>query len=428
MACNDRCRVVITGLGAVTPVGNDVESSWSAVCAGRSGITRISRFDPSDFGSQIAGEVKDFDVTAYVSKREAKRLDRFSEIAIAAGDQAVADSGLAFEETGDGGTKTPTDAPPERMGVIIGSGVGGLEEIETQMTRYLQKGARQVSPFIIPKMMANAPSGHVSIRYGLKGGNFCVVSACASGAHAIAEGYRTVRRGEADVMVVGGASAAITYLGLGGFSNMKALSRRNDEPERASRPFEKDRDGFVLAEGAGVLVLENLEFTRKRGARIYCELLGYGQTADAFHITEPARDGDGGSRCMRMAVEMSGRDPGQFSYVNAHGTSTPFNDKVETLALKRAFGDHASKLAVSSTKSMTGHMLGAAGAVEAVFTALTVHKGVVPPTINYETPDPDCDLDYVPNESREVDVDAALSNSLGFGGHNATLAFGNLAD
>ncbi len=424
---HDRRRVAITGLGCLTPVGLDVESSWSAVTEGRSGIARIERFDITDFGSQIGGEVKGFDGPGYLGKREARRLDRFTHLAIAASDEAVKDAGLAFDE-GEEGRLIPSDYAPERVGVLIGSGVGGLEEIETQYARWMSKGARQISPHIIPKMMINAPSGHVSIKYGFKGANYGLVSACASGAHAIAEGYRTIARGETDAMVVGASEAAITRLAIGGFSNMKALSRRNDDPEAASRPFDSDRDGFVIAEGAGMLVFEELEAAKKRGARIYGEFCGYGQTADAFHITEPSRDGDGGHRSMKMAVELAGWNAEDVDYINAHGTSTKFNDRVETLAIRKTFGDEADKLAVSSTKSMTGHLLGAAGAIEAVFSMKCIETGTVPPTINYTTADPECDLDYVPNEARELKCDAVLSNSLGFGGHNVTLAFGRVKD
>jgi len=411
----ERRRVAITGVGLVTPVGTGVEECWSHLTAGRSGIGPITRFDPKAFDTRFAGEVRNFDPTNWMDKREIKRVDLYAQFAIAAAKLAVADSRLDLKTL-----------DPVRCGCVIGSGVGGLGTIEEQYERFMAKGPGKISPFLVPKMMANAASGHVAIDLGLKGPNHGCVSACASGADSIGNALRLIQDGWADLVITGGSEAPITYLGVGGFNALKALSTRNDAPEKASRPFDKDRDGFVLGEGAGVLVLEELEQARRRGAHVYCEFLGFGASCDAFHITAPDQTADGPARAMRWALEDAGVRPEQVGYLNAHGTSTAYNDKVETAAVKLAFGEHARKLAVSSTKSMTGHLLGAAGGIEAAFAALAVDRGVIPPTINYETPDPDCDLDYVPNVARRADVKVALSNSLGFGGHNAVICVGQV--
>ncbi|HPT96782.1 MAG TPA: beta-ketoacyl-ACP synthase II [Armatimonadota bacterium] len=407
-----RRRVVVTGLGAITPLGNTVAAYWEGLKAGRSGAGPITRFDASPFTTRIACEVKGFNPEEYIDPREVRHIDRFAQFAIAAAKQAVADSGLEI---------TPENA--ERIGVVIGSGIGGIETWEKQHAIYLNRGPGRISPYFVPMMICDMAAGHVSITLGCKGPNLATVTACATGTHAIGDAASIIRRGDADVMIAGGTEAAITPMGVGGFCAARALSTRNDEPERASRPFDKDRDGFVPGEGVGVLVLESEEHARARGAMIYAEVAGYGMTGDAHHITAPAPGGEGAARAMLLALKDAGMAPSDVDYINAHGTSTQANDVAETAAIKRAYGEHARKLMVSSTKSMTGHLLGAAGGIEAIACALAVRYGVVPPTINYETPDPECDLDYVPNTAREVRVRAAMSNSLGFGGHNACLIF-----
>jgi len=404
-------RVVVTGMGAVSPLGMSVESTGESLLAGKSGAGPVRAFDASDFLVRIACEVKGFDVEAFMDKRDARKMDLCTQYAVAAGTMAWKDAGF------DGG-----GFDPEATGVIVGSGVGGIQTFGTQHSILMEKGPRRVSPFFIPMMIADMPSGAISIKLGLKGPNFATVSACASGAHAIGVAFRAIARGDADVVVSGGAEAAVCPIALAGFANMKAISTRNDDPEKASRPFDADRDGFVLGEGAGIVVLEELERAKARGARVHAEVVGYAATADAHHITAPAPDGEGGARAMATAIADAGIAPEDIQYVNAHGTSTPLNDKFETAALKTVFGDDVAKLAVSSTKSMTGHLLGAAGGVEFIFTALATRESVIPPTINYETPDPECDLDYVPNQAREANVTFALTNSFGFGGHNAVLA------
>jgi len=405
-------RVVVTGIGAITPLGLGAEPSWKACLAGRSGLGPITKFDAAGTKTQIAGEVKEFDGSQYVDKKELKKMDLFIQYAVACAKMALEDSGYEIPET-----------VAERVGISIGAGLGGLPEIETQHKNLLEAGARRVSPFFIPSVIVNLAPGYVSIYTGAKGPNLSIVTACATGAHSIGEAAHIIRRGDADVMIAGGVESTITPLAIGGFNAMRALSTRNAEPERASRPFDKDRDGFVMGEGGAVLILEDLDHARKRTARIYAELVGYGATADAYHITAPDPQGDGAARCMAMALRSAGVSPDQVNYINAHGTSTPFNDYYETLAIKRVFGEHAKSVWVSSTKSMTGHLLGAAGSVEAVFSVLALRDRVAPPTINYETPDPECDLDYVPNHAREGEVDCVLSNSFGFGGTNASLLF-----
>ena len=407
-----RRRVVVTGLGIVSPVGITVPEAWAAIRGGRSGITRITRFDASAFPSQIAGEVKGFDVSAYLSPKEARRYDTFIHYGLAAAIQAIKDSGLEV---------TPENA--ERIGAVIGSGIGGLPLIEGTHDDYLKGGPRKISPFFVPGSIINMIAGLLSIMYGLKGPNLGMVTACTTSNHCIGEAGRLIEYGDADVIVAGGAEATISPLGVGGFTAPRALSTRNDDPQTASRPWDKDRDGFVLGEGSGILVLEEYEHAKKRGARIYCELAGYGMSADAHHITAPCEDGEGAARCMANALRNARLAPDQIDYINAHGTSTPLGDIAETVAVKRAFGDHARKLAVSSTKSMTGHLLGAAGGIEAVFSALAVHEQVAPPTANLFNVDPACDLDYVPHAAREMPIRAALSNSFGFGGTNGTLIF-----
>jgi len=416
----ERRRVVVTGLGALTPVGNTAEELWSSLTHGRSGIGPITKFDAHQrdasgafrFPTRIAGEVRNFDELRYVDKKEARRLDDYLKYAIAAAVMAVEDSGLDFEKT-----------DRDRAGVIIGSGIGGIKTLLDGQDVIRDKGPERVSPFIIPMLIINMASGLVSMRFGARGPNSSVVTACATGNHAIGDAFKIIQRGDADVMIAGGAEAIIVPLTIAGFCAMKAMTTQNDAPEKASRPFDAARDGFVPSEGAGVLVLESLEHARRRDARIYAEVVGYGMTGDAHHMTAPDPEGDGAYRAMALALRDGGLDPAEVGYVNAHGTSTPYNDRFETLAIKRAFGDHARRLAVSSTKSMTGHLLGAAGGVEAIATVLALHHGVLPPTINYETPDPECDLDYVPNQARKQDVEVALSNAFGFGGTNATLAF-----
>ncbi|MGH7846717.1 MAG: beta-ketoacyl-ACP synthase II [Candidatus Binatia bacterium] len=406
-------RVVVTGVGLVTPLGTGVEKNWNALLAGRSGIRAITRFPGLEFfASRIAGEVPDFSPEDYIEPRELKKMDRFIQYSIGASEMAMQDSGVKI---------SPDDAA--QVGVIIGVGLLGLESLETYHKAYLDGGPRKISPFFIPKVISNLAPGHVAIRYGAKGVNWTPTSACASGNHAIGEAFNLIRRGLQDAMITGGAEAAITPLGVGGFSSMKALSTRNDEPERASRPFDKDRDGFVIAEGSGIMILEERERALSRGATIYAEVIGYGANGDAYHITAPSPDGEGAARCMALALQDAAIGPEEIDYINAHGTSTEYNDLNETQAIKKIFGARAYQIPVSSTKSMTGHMLGAAGAVEGIFTALALRHGMIPPTINYEIPDPQCDLDYVPNHARKADIHTALSNSFGFGGTNACVIF-----
>ncbi|MEB2359723.1 MAG: beta-ketoacyl-ACP synthase II [Bryobacteraceae bacterium] len=405
-------RVAVTGVGLLTPLGLGTEETWEAVRSGKSGITRISAFDPSAYNCQIAGEVKDFDPTRYIDRKEIKKMGRFIQFAIAATEFALSASGLKIDESN-----------AERSGVYIGSGIGGFEVIEREHKILLERGPGRISPFFIPATIINLAAGYVSIRTGAKGPNSATATACTSSAHAVGDSFKIIQRGDADVMICGGAEAPITEMGIGGFAAMRALSQRNGEPGRASRPWDRDRDGFVVGEGAGILILEELEFARKRGANILAEIVGYGMTADAFHMTAPSEDGDGAFRVMRLALKDAGLQPEQIGYINAHGTSTPLGDKLETLAIKRAFGEHARKLAVSSTKSMMGHLLGGAGGVEAGITILAMRDGVLPPTINYEYPDPECDLDYIPNEARRAQVEYALSNSFGFGGTNGCIIF-----
>ena len=405
-------RVVVTGLGALTPLGNTAEEFWAALLQGRSGIGPITKFDATGYPTRIAGEVRNFDPLKFVDRKEARRLDPYLHYAIAGSCMAVDDAGLELAKLDS-----------ERFGVLIGSGIGGITTLlEGERTR-LDKGFDRVSPFVIPMLIINMASGLVSMRFGAKGPNSAVVTACATGNHALGEAYRLIQRGEADVMIAGGAEAMIVPLTIAGFCAMKAMSTRNDEPARASRPFDAARDGFVCSEGAGILVLETLEHASRRDARIYAEIVGYGMSGDAHHMTAPDPEGDGAARAMRGALRDAALAPTEVGYINAHGTSTPYNDKFETLAIKRVFGEHAARLAVSSTKSMTGHLLGAAGGIEAIASILALRHGILPPTINYETPDPDCDLDYVPNQARKQDVDVALSNAFGFGGTNATIAF-----
>jgi 3-oxoacyl-[acyl-carrier-protein] synthase II len=405
-------RVVVTGVGLVTALGIGTEETWTGLMEGRSGVSEISRFDTTQFSTKIAAEVPNFDPLRWIEKREVKKMDTFIHYAIAA-------AALAWEQSG---LKISPETS-ERTGVFIGSGIGGFNIIEREHNNLIRGGPRKISPFFIPSSIINLAAGQVSIRLGAKGPNSAPCTACSSGSHAVGDAFRLIVRGDADVMIAGGSEAAITQMGVGGFAAMRALSTRNEEPQRASRPFDKDRDGFVMGEGAGIVVLEELESARRRGAHIVAELVGYGMSADAFHITLPSEDGNGGFRVMQNALNDAGVAPEQVSYINAHGTSTPPNDRLETMAIKRLFGDHARKIPVSSTKSMIGHLLGAAGAVEAGIAALALERQVVPPTINYETPDPDCDLDYVPNESRPAKLEYVLSNSFGFGGTNAALLF-----
>ncbi len=404
-------RVVITGMGSVSPVGNDVASAWSALLKGASGIARVEGFSVEGERVQIAGQLKGFDPRSVLERKEVRRLDPFVRYAVAAAQEAVDAAGLDMARE---------DA--ERVGVLVGSGIGGLHALEENCKVLQERGSGRVSPFFVPQLTANMASGYVSMRFGARGPNSCVVTACATGSHSIGEAYRLLQRGDADVMLAGGAEATVTPLGLAGFAAMRALSTRNDAPSRASRPFDAGRDGFVVAEGAGVLVLESLEHALARGAPIHAELVGYGMSGDAHHMTAPPEDGLGAQIAMRRALQDARLEPGSVDYINAHGTSTPLNDSVETRAIRQVFAEQAERLMVSSTKSMTGHALGAAGGLEAIFTALCVREGQVPPTINYEEPDPECDLDYVPNEAREADVKVALSNSFGFGGTNAVLA------
>ncbi|MSQ50492.1 MAG: beta-ketoacyl-[acyl-carrier-protein] synthase II [Betaproteobacteria bacterium] len=405
-------RVVVTGLGIISPVGNTLTESWSAILAGQSGIGPITRFETSAFSSRIAGEVKNFAVEKYLSGKEARRFDTFIHYGLAAGIDALRDSGLALEKE-----------DLNQVGVCIGSGIGGLPLIEETHAALTAGGPRKISPFFVPGTIINLISGQLSIMFGLKGPNFAVVTACTTANHCIGEAGRLIEYGDADVMIAGGAESTISPLGVGGFCAARALSTRNDDPSHASRPWDRDRDGFVLGEGAGVLVLEEFEHARLRGAKIYCELAGYGMSADAHHITAPCEDGEGAARCMKNALRNAGLNAEQVDYINAHGTSTPLGDIAETIAVKRAFGSHAGKLAISSTKSMTGHLLGAAGGIEAVFSAMAVREQIAPPTANLATPDPACDLDYVPNTARPMSIGVALSNSFGFGGTNGTLLF-----
>ena len=405
-------RVVLTGLGALTPVGNTTEEFWSALKQGKSGIGPITRFDATGYPTRIAGEVRGFDEGKYVDRKEARRLDPYLKYAIATSVMAVEDAALDLAKV-DG----------TRFGVLIGSGIGGITTLIEGEDVRRTKGVDRVSPFVIPMLIVNMAAGLVSMRFGARGPNSSVVTACATGNHAIGDAYRIIERGDADIMIAGGAEAMIVPLTIAGFCSMKAMSTRNDEPEKASRPFDAGRDGFVCGEGAGIVVLEALEHAVRRDARIYGEIVGYGMTGDAHHMTAPDPEGAGATRAMQLALAGAGIEPGAVGYVNAHGTSTPYNDKFETIAIKRVFGEHARKLAVSSTKSMTGHLLGAAGGIEAIATTLAIYHGLLPPTINYDTPDPECDLDYVPNQARKVDVEYALSNAFGFGGTNATLAF-----
>jgi len=406
-------RVVITGVGAVSPLGTGNQKNWDALINGRSGTGLITRFDTSAFPVKVAGEVKDFDPEQFIDKKEVKKMDLFIQYAMAASQFAMEDSGLQI-----------TEENAERVGVLVGAGLGGLPTIEKYHCAFLEGGYKKISPFFIPMLIINLAPGHISIKYGAKGPNVSSVSACATGTHSIGDAYHIIVRGDADAMIAGGTESTVTPLGIGGFAVMKALTdSRNDCPERASRPFDKSRDGFVLAEGAGIVILEEYEAAKQRGAKIYAEVVGYGLTGDAYHMTAPAAGGEGAARCMKMALKNAGVNPEQVGYINAHGTSTPFNDLNESLAIKSVFGDHAYKLMVSSTKSMTGHLLGAAGGLEAVICSMALEKGIIPPTINYAEPDPECDLDYVPNTAREAKVEYAMSNSLGFGGTNATLLF-----
>ncbi|HHY41668.1 MAG TPA: beta-ketoacyl-ACP synthase II [Thermoanaerobacterales bacterium] len=406
----EKRRIVITGMGVISPVGTGLNKFWTSLINGQSGIDKITRFDTSNLPTKIAGEVKDFNPENYIEKKELRRLDRFTQFAISATKMALEDSALdlsAVDRT--------------RVGVILGSGIGGTITWEEQHKNLLNKGAGRVSPFFIPMMIVNMASGQVSMTFELKGPNFTVVTACASGTNAVGEAFRTLQRGDADIIISGGTEAPITELSLAGFSSMKALSTRNNEPSRASRPFDRDRDGFVMGEGAGILVMETLDSALKRNAKIYAEVIGYGTTADAYHLTQPAPEGEGASRAMKAAISDAGISANDVDYINAHGTSTPLNDKFETLAIKHTFGEHAYQLAVSSTKSMTGHLLGAAGAVETIASVLATYNDEIPPTINYENEDPECDLNYVPNKAIKRTVNVALSNSMGFGGHNACI-------
>ena len=403
---------MVTGIGLVSPLGIGTAPNWEALCAGRSGVARITKFDATGYAAQIAGEVKGFDPLQFVEKKDVKKMDVFIQYAIAAAQFAMEDSKLQV---------TPENA--KRVGVFIASGIGGFTTIEREHKALLEGGPRKISPFFIPSAIINLAAGQVSIRFGAKGPNSATCTACTASAHAIGDAFEIIRREDAEAMIAGGSEAAVCAMGIGGFAALRALSTRNEEPEKASRPFDQDRDGFVLGEGAGVIVLEELEHARRRGASIYAELVGYGMSADAFHITAPSEDGEGALRVMQLAVKQAGIRPEQVDYINAHGTSTPFNDKLETMAIKKCFGEHARRLAISSTKSMTGHLLGAAGGLEAGIAALAVHRQVVPPTINLDTPDPECDLDYVPHTKREMKIEYALSNSFGFGGTNGALLF-----
>ena len=405
-------RVVVTGVGLVSTLGIGTKQTWDGLLAGKSGIGPITRFDPTDFSVRIAGEVKDFDPLDFVSKKDVKKMDAFIQYALAASTFAMEDSRLSIGE-----------ANAERVGVYISSGIGGFATIEREHSVLLKSGPRKISPFFIPAMIINLAAGHVSIRFGAKGPNSATATACSASAHAIGDAMKIIQRGDADAMIAGGSEAAVTPMGVGGFAAMRALSTRNEDPATASRPFDKNRDGFVVGEGAGVVILEELESAKARGASVYAELAGYGMSSDAFHMTTPSEDGDGAKRVMRNAMSDAGVEPSVVGYINAHGTSTPYNDRTETKAIRTVFGEHAEMLKVSSTKSMTGHLLGGSGGLEAGITVLALREQIVPPTINYETPDPECDLDYVPNEARKLELDYALSNSFGFGGTNAALLF-----
>lgn len=404
-------RVVVTGLGTLSPLGNDVETSWKNAINGVSGIGPITRVDSEEYPAKVAAELKDFNVEDYMDRKEARKMDRFTQYAVVAAKMAVQDAGLEI-----------TDDIAPRVGVWVGSGIGGLETLESQFEIFLTKGPRRVSPFFVPMMIPDMATGQISIALGAKGVNSCTVTACATGTNSIGDAFKVIQRGDADAMITGGTEAPLTRMSFAGFSANKALST-NPDPKTASRPFDKNRDGFVMGEGAGIVVLEELEHALARGAKIYGEIVGYGSTGDAYHITAPAQDGEGGARAMQEAIKDAGLAPEEIDYINAHGTSTYYNDKYETMAIKTVFGEHANKLALSSTKSMTGHLLGAAGGVEAIFSVLAIKDGIIPPTINIETPDEECDLDYVPDTARKQDLNVVLSNSLGFGGHNATLIF-----
>lgn len=405
-------RVVVTGLGVVTPVGNDVPTFWESITTGKSGVREIDRFDTSDYPTKIAALVTDFEPERFMDKKDLRRFDLFTQYALAAAHEAIAHAKLQID-----------DGNRDRIGVYIGSGIGGIGTTLSNYRLLMERGPKRVSPFLVPMMISDMATGQVSITFGLRGPNSAPVSACATGSHAIGDAFKIIQRGDADAMIAGGAEAAVVDLAVAGFSNMKALSMRNDDPTHASRPFEKDRDGFVMGEGAGLLLLESLEFAKARGANILAEVIGYGMSGDAHHVTAPAPDGDGAVRVMQAALQDAGLDGTEVDYINAHGTSTEFNDRIETLAVKRVFGDHAYRLCMSSIKSMTGHLLGAAGGVEGAATVKTLVEGIIPPTTNYETPDPECDLDYVPNTARKRDVKVAMSNSFGFGGHNASVVF-----
>ena len=407
----DKKRVVVTGLGALTPLGNDVETTWKNAVAGVSGVGPITRVDSSEYTAKVAAELKDFNIEDYMEKKEARKMARFTQYAVVAAQKALEDSRLEI-----------TDENAPRVGVWVGSGIGGLETFEEQFEVYSNKGARRVSPFFVPMMIPDMATGQISIALGAKGVNSCTVTACATGTNSIGDAFKVIQRGDADAMITGGTEAPLTKMSFAGFCANKALST-NPDPDTASRPFDKNRDGFVMGEGAGIVVLEELEHALKRGATIYAEIVGYGSTGDAYHITAPAPNGEGGVRAMKEAIRDAGLTVAEIDYINAHGTSTPYNDKFETMAIKEVFGEHANQLAISSTKSMTGHLLGAAGGVEAIFSVLAIKDSVIPPTINLETPDEECDLDYVANEARSKEVQVALSNSLGFGGHNATIIF-----
>ncbi|WP_341777352.1 beta-ketoacyl-ACP synthase II [Listeria monocytogenes] len=412
----DKRRVVVTGIGAVTPIGNDAETSWENAKKGVNGVAKMTRLNPDDFPVKIAAELKDFDVEKYLEKKEARKMDRFTHYAIASAEMAVQDSGLVID-----------DSNANRVGVWIGSGIGGMETFETQYEIFLNRGHRRVSPFFVPMMIPDMGSGQVSIRFGAKGINSTTVTACATATNSIGDAFKVIERGDADAMITGGAEAPITKMSLAGFTANKALSL-NPDPETACRPFDKDRDGFIIGEGAGIVILEEYEHAKARGAKIYAEIVGYGATGDAYHITAPAPNGEGAARAMKMAIDDAGLTPDKVDYINAHGTSTPYNDEYETQAIKTVFGDHAKKLAISSTKSMTGHTLGASGGIEAIFALLTIRDNIIAPTIHLKNQDEVCDLDYVPNEAREANVNLVISNSFGFGGHNATLVFKRIED
>ncbi|EJH4943617.1 beta-ketoacyl-ACP synthase II [Listeria monocytogenes] len=412
----DKRRVVVTGIGAVTPIGNDAETSWENAKKGVNGVAKMTRLNPDDFPVKIAAELKDFDVEKYLEKKEARKMDRFTHYAIASAEMAVQDSGLIID-----------DSNANRVGVWIGSGIGGMETFETQYEIFLNRGHRRVSPFFVPMMIPDMGSGQVSIRFGAKGINSTTVTACATATNSIGDAFKVIERGDADAMITGGAEAPITKMSLAGFTANKALSL-NPDPETACRPFDKDRDGFIIGEGAGIVILEEYEHAKARGAKIYAEIVGYGATGDAYHITAPAPNGEGAARAMKMAIDDAGLTPDKVDYINAHGTSTPYNDEYETQAIKTVFGDHAKKLAISSTKSMTGHTLGASGGIEAIFALLSIRDSIIAPTIHLKNQDEVCDLDYVPNEAREANVNVAISNSFGFGGHNATLVFKKMED